>query len=112
MSCGVYGNVIRFLAPITIPDAHFAEAMDILEARGAQDRAQRTRLGQGRELYQMRFRNVLREAGVTAPVPVVITVTSPTNDRFTAFAGTITSSDQTERCSTISSGATWDRWWK
>jgi 4-aminobutyrate aminotransferase len=26
-----YGNVVRFLAPITIPDAHFAEAMDILE---------------------------------------------------------------------------------
>ena len=32
LTCGVYGNVIRFLAPITIPDAHFAEAMDILEA--------------------------------------------------------------------------------
>ena len=31
LTCGVYGNVIRFLAPITIPDAHFAEAMDILE---------------------------------------------------------------------------------
>ncbi len=32
LTCGVYGNVIRFLAPITIPDAHFAEAMEILEA--------------------------------------------------------------------------------
>jgi 4-aminobutyrate aminotransferase len=32
LTCGVYGNVVRFLAPITIPDAHFAEAMDILDA--------------------------------------------------------------------------------
>jgi 4-aminobutyrate aminotransferase len=32
LTCGIYGNVVRFLAPITIPDAHFAEAMDILEA--------------------------------------------------------------------------------
>ena len=39
LTCGVYGNVIRFLAPITIPDAHFAEAMDILEASGAAARA-------------------------------------------------------------------------
>jgi 4-aminobutyrate aminotransferase len=31
LTCGVYGNVIRFLAPITIPDAHFHEAMGILE---------------------------------------------------------------------------------
>jgi 4-aminobutyrate aminotransferase len=31
LTCGVYGNVIRFLAPITIPDAHFAEAMAVLE---------------------------------------------------------------------------------
>ncbi|PTE14257.1 4-aminobutyrate--2-oxoglutarate transaminase [Pseudogemmobacter blasticus] len=31
LTCGVYGNVIRFLAPITIPEAHFAEAMTILE---------------------------------------------------------------------------------
>ncbi len=30
LTCGVYGNVIRFLAPITIPDAHFSEAMGIL----------------------------------------------------------------------------------
>lgn len=40
LTCGVYGNVIRFLAPITIPDDVFAEALDILEdsiaaARGA-----------------------------------------------------------------------------
>ena len=32
LTCGVYGNVIRFLAPITVPDAIFAEAMEILEA--------------------------------------------------------------------------------
>lgn len=32
LTCGVYGNVIRFLAPITIPDDQFAEAMDILGA--------------------------------------------------------------------------------
>ena len=31
LTCGVYGNVIRFLAPITIPDAHFQEAMAVLE---------------------------------------------------------------------------------
>ncbi|GGE48273.1 4-aminobutyrate--2-oxoglutarate transaminase [Actibacterium pelagium] len=32
LTCGVYGNVIRFLAPLTVPDDVFAEAMDILEA--------------------------------------------------------------------------------
>jgi len=32
LSCGIHGNVIRFLAPITIPDAVFGEALDILEA--------------------------------------------------------------------------------
>lgn len=31
LTCGVYGNVIRFLAPITIQDDIFAEAMEILE---------------------------------------------------------------------------------
>jgi 4-aminobutyrate aminotransferase len=31
LTCGVYGNVIRFLAPITVPDDIFAEALDILE---------------------------------------------------------------------------------
>ncbi len=32
LTCGTYGNVIRFLAPLTIPEAVFAEALDILEA--------------------------------------------------------------------------------
>jgi 4-aminobutyrate aminotransferase len=32
LTCGVHGNVIRFLAPITIQDEVFAEALDILEA--------------------------------------------------------------------------------
>lgn len=32
LTCGVYGNVIRFLAPITIQDEIFSEALDILEA--------------------------------------------------------------------------------
>ena len=32
LTCGVYGNVIRFLAPLTVTDDIFAEAMDILEA--------------------------------------------------------------------------------
>ena len=31
LTCGVYGNVIRFLAPITIQDEVFDEALDILE---------------------------------------------------------------------------------
>lgn len=31
LTCGVYGNVIRFLAPITIPDDVFGEALDIIE---------------------------------------------------------------------------------
>ena len=31
LTCGVYGNVVRFLAPITIQDDVFAEGMDILE---------------------------------------------------------------------------------
>jgi 4-aminobutyrate aminotransferase len=39
LTCGVYGNVIRFLAPITISDAIFAEAMEILEASVAAARA-------------------------------------------------------------------------
>lgn len=30
LTCGVHGNVIRFLSPITIEDAVFEEAMDIL----------------------------------------------------------------------------------
>ncbi len=32
LTCGVYGNVVRFLAPITIQDEVFAEGLDILEA--------------------------------------------------------------------------------
>ncbi|PLU58245.1 4-aminobutyrate--2-oxoglutarate transaminase [Sinorhizobium medicae] len=32
LTCGVHGNVIRFLAPITIQDDVFAEALDILES--------------------------------------------------------------------------------
>lgn len=32
LTCGVHGNVIRFLAPITIQDEIMTEAMDILEA--------------------------------------------------------------------------------
>lgn len=39
LTCGVYGNVIRFLAPLTIDEAHFAEALDILEASIAAARA-------------------------------------------------------------------------
>ncbi|AUH33804.1 4-aminobutyrate--2-oxoglutarate transaminase [Paracoccus tegillarcae] len=31
LTCGVYGNVIRFLAPLTIQDAVFEEALDIVE---------------------------------------------------------------------------------
>ena len=31
LTCGVYGNVIRFLAPLTIQDEVFVEALDILE---------------------------------------------------------------------------------
>ncbi len=31
LTCGVYGNVVRFLAPLTIPDDVFAEALHILE---------------------------------------------------------------------------------
>ncbi|WCR11152.1 4-aminobutyrate--2-oxoglutarate transaminase [Paracoccus stylophorae] len=42
LTCGVYGNVIRFLSPITIEDEVFAEALDILgdslrAAKAAQD---------------------------------------------------------------------------
>ena len=31
LTCGVYGNVVRFLAPLTIQDEVLAEALDILE---------------------------------------------------------------------------------
>ncbi len=40
LTCGVYGNVVRFLAPITIPDAHFKEALGILEQAVAAARVQ------------------------------------------------------------------------
>ncbi|AUH00593.1 4-aminobutyrate--2-oxoglutarate transaminase [Pectobacteriaceae bacterium CE70] len=30
LTCGVHGNVIRFLYPLTIPDAQFSKALDIL----------------------------------------------------------------------------------
>ncbi len=39
LTCGIYGNVIRFLAPITIQDEIFTEAMDILEESIAAARA-------------------------------------------------------------------------
>ena len=32
LTCGVDGNVIRFLAPLTIQEAVMDEALDILEA--------------------------------------------------------------------------------
>jgi 4-aminobutyrate aminotransferase len=31
LSCGVYANVLRFLFPLTIEDAVFAEALNILD---------------------------------------------------------------------------------
>jgi 4-aminobutyrate aminotransferase-like enzyme len=31
LSCGVYGNTIRLLVPLTIPYAHLEEGLDILE---------------------------------------------------------------------------------
>ncbi|MFC5522713.1 4-aminobutyrate--2-oxoglutarate transaminase [Polaromonas jejuensis] len=36
LSCGMYGNAIRFLYPLTIDDALFAKALDIIE-RAVQD---------------------------------------------------------------------------
>lgn len=32
LTCGVYSNVVRFLYPLTIADAHFDEALDIIDA--------------------------------------------------------------------------------
>jgi 4-aminobutyrate aminotransferase len=32
LTCGVYGNVIRFLFPLTIEDSVFDEAMGIMAA--------------------------------------------------------------------------------
>ena len=31
LSCGIYGNTIRLLAPLTVPDNHLAEGLNILE---------------------------------------------------------------------------------
>ncbi len=31
LSCGTYGNVIRFLAPLTIPDAQLKEGCNLFE---------------------------------------------------------------------------------
>ncbi|CAN7307378.1 4-aminobutyrate--2-oxoglutarate transaminase [Mesorhizobium sp. LjNodule214] len=39
LTCGVYGNVIRFLAPITIQDGVMNEALDILESSIREARA-------------------------------------------------------------------------
>ncbi len=39
LTCGVHGNVIRFLAPLTVQDEVFAEALDILEAAMLEARA-------------------------------------------------------------------------
>ena len=32
LTCGQYGNVIRFLYPLTIPDAQFSRALTILQS--------------------------------------------------------------------------------
>jgi 4-aminobutyrate aminotransferase len=32
LTCGVYGNVIRFLFPLTIEDTVFAEGLDVIDA--------------------------------------------------------------------------------
>lgn len=32
LTCGQYGNVIRFLYPLTIPQDQFAKALDIIKA--------------------------------------------------------------------------------
>jgi 4-aminobutyrate aminotransferase len=39
LTCGVYGNVVRFLAPITIQDGVMTEALDILETSIREARA-------------------------------------------------------------------------
>jgi 4-aminobutyrate aminotransferase-like enzyme len=31
LSCGIYGNTLRLLTPLTIPDAQLEEGLDILE---------------------------------------------------------------------------------
>ena len=32
LTCGTYGNIIRFLPPLTIPDALLAEGLDVVES--------------------------------------------------------------------------------
>ena len=32
LTCGVYGNVIRFLFPLTIEDTVFAEGLEVIDA--------------------------------------------------------------------------------
>jgi 4-aminobutyrate aminotransferase len=32
LTCGIYGNVVRFMFPLTIPTEHFDEAMGMLTA--------------------------------------------------------------------------------
>jgi 4-aminobutyrate aminotransferase len=36
LTCGVYGNVIRYLFPLTIEDAVFAEGLGVLDAAMAE----------------------------------------------------------------------------
>ncbi|MDT4876132.1 4-aminobutyrate aminotransferase PuuE [compost metagenome] len=36
LTCGVYGNVIRYLFPLTIEDSVFAEALGVLDAAMAE----------------------------------------------------------------------------
>ena len=36
LTCGVYGNVMRFLFPLTIEDTVFAEGLDIIDAAMAE----------------------------------------------------------------------------
>ena len=38
LTCGVYGNVIRFPAPLTVQDEIFTKAMEILEASDDADK--------------------------------------------------------------------------
>ena len=40
LTCGIYGNVIRFLPPLTTPESVFAEALDILEASLVETRSE------------------------------------------------------------------------
>ena len=39
LTCGVYGNVIRFLFPLTIEDHIFAEALGVFDAALAEAQA-------------------------------------------------------------------------